>query len=73
MGKAEIQSWISASSSEPEAVKMFAWNKDHVLEDWQMAIMYAQDTLLTSRTKRRIQFLREELLPIASIAGEFDS
>ncbi|EGO00628.1 hypothetical protein SERLA73DRAFT_71629 [Serpula lacrymans var. lacrymans S7.3] len=41
------------------------WRRDRVLDEWPKAMEIAQSRLLTSSTRTRIQFLQEELLPLA--------
>jgi hypothetical protein len=69
MSTVDIQSWIATISDGGDTLQSFAWNKDNVLKEWPMAMIYAQMTLLTSATKRRIQFLSQELLFIATHSG----
>jgi hypothetical protein len=70
MGQPDIESWIATTSDEPEHLEPFTWNRENILKEWPMAMTYAQMILLTGKTRRRIQFLRDELFPIASHAGE---
>ncbi|TCD64479.1 translational activator of GCN4 [Steccherinum ochraceum] len=71
MGKPEIESWIASTSSaltDPDGAEKSAipeWRRDDVLSDWPRAVEVAQKRLLTSSTKNRRQFLREELHFIA--------
>jgi hypothetical protein len=70
--ESEIQSWIStavASNENDDTPDAFAWRTDNVLKDWPQAMTYAQGRLLTSKTRPRIQFLQEELLPLTKYAG----
>lgn len=71
MSKSEIQSWLNDTSSPTTATgeDEVVWQRDRVLNDWEKSLEYAQDTLLRSQTKLRIQFLREELLSLAKHAG----
>ncbi|KAH8103551.1 armadillo-type protein [Cristinia sonorae] len=71
MGKAEIESWVASTSSATsdldgsEKSAIPEWRRDDVLSDWPRAVELAQKRLLTSSTKHRNQFLREELLFVA--------
>ena len=76
MGKTEIESWVASTSSalsdldSAEKSAIPEWRRDDVLSDWPRAVELAQKQLLTSSTKRRVQFLREELLFIAKHVGK---
>ena len=76
MGKTEIESWVASASSAlsdldgAEKSAIPEWRRDDVLSDWPRAVELAQKQLLTSSTKRRVQFLREELLFIAKHVGK---
>jgi len=73
MGDSEIQSWISsarASDENADSCDVFAWRTESIFRDWPLAMTYAQKRLLTSKTKPRIQFLREELLSLAKHGGK---
>lgn len=48
----------------------FVWQRDNVLNDWARAIEYAHGRLITSKTKVRIEFLREEVMSLAKHGGE---
>ncbi|THH11230.1 hypothetical protein EW146_g8121, partial [Bondarzewia mesenterica] len=68
----DIEQWIgSAATSAAISGEMedgedgFIWHRERVLEDWPTSLMYAHNKLLTSRTSTRLQFLHEELLPLA--------
>ncbi|CAL1711997.1 unnamed protein product [Somion occarium] len=71
MGRAEIESWIASTSSVSEEYDDSAksgpleWRRELVLTDWDQALQLAQNRLLASSTKARIQFLKEELLFLA--------
>ncbi|KAG1734519.1 armadillo-type protein [Suillus lakei] len=45
------------------------WTRDLIQEDWQKAMQIAQEKLLTSSTRIRLQFLQEELLWLATNGG----
>lgn len=76
MGKTEIESWVASTSSAlsdfdgTEKSAIPEWRRDDVLSDWSRAVELAQKTLLTSSTKKRVHFLREELLFVAKHIGE---
>lgn len=73
MSKSEIQSWIASTSTSDENGDMtdtLFWRRDRVLNEWPQALEYAQSRLMTSKTKIRIQFLRDELLSLAKHGGE---
>ncbi|KAJ3552008.1 hypothetical protein NM688_g4384 [Phlebia brevispora] len=69
MAKSEIDSWIASTSSisddHDNESSSPEWRRDMVLANWNDAIRIAQNRLYTSSTKSRIQFLQEELLPLA--------
>lgn len=75
MGKSEIESWI-ASTSTSDDFDTFPkptspeWRRDQVFTDWPRALQIALKRLLSSSTKLRTQFLREELLILAKHGGE---
>lgn len=78
MGKPDIESWIASTSTSPSTVdnensdgSAFGWRRELVLSDWQAAMSAARRRLLTSSTKIRIQFLKEELLYIAQHCGVY--
>lgn len=77
MGMPEIESWIASTSSVSGDLDDFRdgsarpeWRRARVLSDWDTALEIAQRQLLTSSTKVRIQFLREELLVLAQHGGK---
>lgn len=74
MGTSEIESWIASTSftddNDAHAGVYPEWRRELVLKDWPAALQAAQKRLLTSSTKMRQQFLRDELLYIAKFAGE---
>lgn len=74
MAKSEIESWIASTSTsddgEPSAGGTTEWRRESILNDWPTALLAAQKRLLTSSTKIRQQFLREELLFVAKHAGK---
>ncbi|EIN06629.1 ARM repeat-containing protein [Punctularia strigosozonata HHB-11173 SS5] len=43
----------------------YHWSRERVLGDWPRAMQYGLVTLRASSTKARLQFLREDLLPLA--------
>ncbi|KAH9915889.1 armadillo-type protein [Fomitopsis serialis] len=72
MGKSDIQSWLASTSDAPgdsdpngDANNGMQWRRDYVVTDWAKALEVARSRLLTSSTKARTQFLREELLMMA--------
>ncbi|KAI0827665.1 ARM repeat-containing protein [Trametes gibbosa] len=71
MGRSEIESWISATSTsygDDEDVPSTGpeWRRENIMKAWSGAMLAAQTQLSTSSTKARIQFLREELLVLAN-------
>ncbi|KZS99616.1 uncharacterized protein LAESUDRAFT_667776 [Laetiporus sulphureus 93-53] len=71
MGKSEIESWTASTSSAVDdtnsvnngtASTQLEWRREDVLADWSRALEAARCRLLTSSTKSRVQFLREELM-----------
>lgn len=74
MGKKDISSW--ASATEPldngDDGESRIWQKGQAFtpEEWSRAAELARGKLLTSRTGVRIQFLKEELLPLAKNGGK---
>ena len=76
MGKAEVEAWIASTSSgsgeydESLRPGLPEWHREAVLKDWAQALQVAQKRLLTSSTKSRVQFLKEELLFLAKHAGK---
>lgn len=72
MSKSEIQSWLSSASSSDEngePPSVLSWQRDRVLNEWPQALEFAQNRLLASKTKVRVQFLQEELLSLAKHGG----
>ena len=74
MGKSEIESWIASTSYADDsevngAPGLPEWRRESILSDWPSALQAAQKRLLTSSTKVRQQFLKEELLFIAKHGG----
>ncbi|KAI0077211.1 ARM repeat-containing protein [Panus rudis PR-1116 ss-1] len=71
MGKAEIEAWIASTADGTDEFDdtpqsgLPEWRRELVLSDWNNALEVAQKRLLTSSTKARIQFLKEELLFLA--------
>lgn len=70
MSKSEIQSWVSSSGDQDEDEDQEVWQRDRVLSDWPRSIEYAQKVLLGHKTKRRVEFLKNEILSLAKHAGE---
>lgn len=77
MGKTEIENWIASTANgsdeydDPTRPGLPEWHRETVLTDWTQALQVAQKRLLTSSTKSRIQFLKEEILFLAKHAGEY--
>lgn len=46
-----------------------SWHKDEVAADWSDAIKTARKRLMVSSTRARIDFLTDELLPLAKNPG----
>jgi hypothetical protein len=46
-----------------------SWHKDEVVADWSEAIKTARKRLMVSSTRSRIDFLTDELLPLAKDPG----
>lgn len=46
------------------------WYKDEVSEDWTGALETAKARLMTSSTRTRLEFLRDELLPLSKHGGK---
>ncbi|KAH9944598.1 armadillo-type protein [Amylocystis lapponica] len=68
MGKPEIESWIASTSTDENLAEGSGgpeWRRELVLNDWPRALEVARSRLLTSSTKIRIQFLRDELFVLA--------
>ncbi|KAI0343486.1 ARM repeat-containing protein [Trametopsis cervina] len=69
MGQSEIQSWIASTSysddNDSSSSGLPEWRRESILSDWPSALQVARKRLLTSSTKIRQQFLKEELLFIA--------
>lgn len=78
MGKSDIQSWLASTSTAAgdedhtngDASNGGQWKREYVVTDWSKALEVARSRLLTSSTKLRTQFLREELLVLAKHGGE---
>ncbi|CCM02945.1 uncharacterized protein FIBRA_05060 [Fibroporia radiculosa] len=76
MGKSEIQSWIASTSTAADddteygesSPSRLEWRRSDVLADWSRALEVARSRLLTSSTKKRLEFLSEELLVLAKHA-----
>jgi hypothetical protein len=78
MSNSDISSWVTSSSSlgpDEDSDHQNEWQKDRVLSHWPAAMEFAQRVLLKDRTKVRIAFLRNDILPLAKHAGDdvFDS
>ena len=77
MGKSDIQSWLASTSNTTgdedttngDARNDGQWRREYVLTDWSKALEVARSQLLTSSTKLRTQFLKEELLVLAKHGG----
>lgn len=73
MSDLAIESWISstavAGAEDDEEAGGPSWSRDLVPRDWSQALNYARSVLLVSKTKARIQFLRDELLSLAKHGG----
>ncbi|KAF7798833.1 hypothetical protein EIP86_010059 [Pleurotus ostreatoroseus] len=73
MPKSGIESWVASTSSVSDdrdnELNPSGWRRELVLSDWDQAMKIAQRKLYTSSTKSRIQFLQEELLPLAKSDG----
>ena len=73
MSNSDISSWVTSSSSlgpDEDSDHQNEWQKDRVLGHWPAAMEFAQRVLLKDRTKIRIAFLRNDILPLAKHAGE---
>lgn len=80
MGTPEIENWVVSSAAGPYnsdadvdddgEVKRSEFSLDRVRKDWSNFLDHAQKRLLSSRTKERTAFLKEELLPLTKSAGE---
>lgn len=77
MGKSDIQSWLASTSNTTgdedttngDASNDGQWRREYVLTNWSKALEVARSQLLTSSTKIRTQFLKEELLVLAKHGG----
>lgn len=72
MSKTDIQTWAQESrllaDDNAETGEAFQW--DAIETNWDDGfIPYAQKMLLTGSTKRRSEFLKERMVPLASRAG----
>ena len=72
-----VHSWVSQSAisfddtfNHPAANGTFAWTPDNVAENWPEALSRAGKVLMTGRTKVRVSFMTEQLVPLAKHAGE---
>ncbi|KAL5483042.1 GCN1 [Sanghuangporus weigelae] len=73
MSAPDIENWIASSTTsqlddddrEAEAAGD-TYTLDRARKDWSGFLQYAQSRLLSSRTKERVAFLTEQLLPITS-------
>jgi hypothetical protein len=72
-----IHSWVSQSDitfddtfNHPAADGTFTWTPDSVAENWPEALSCAAKVLMTGRTKVRVSFMTEQLVPLAKHAGE---
>ena len=78
MGKSDIQSWLASTSNTTgyedstngDANIGGQWRRDYILTDWSKALEVARSRLLTSSTRVRTQFLKEELLVLAKHGGK---
>jgi hypothetical protein len=75
MAKPEISSWLISASSVADNGdndhRSFLWHRDGVLDKWPQALEHAQSTLVTGKTRLRINFLQHELLPLVKRGGAF--
>jgi hypothetical protein len=81
--KRDIASWISSASastadvddmdSDGLSAADFVWQRERVADDWTEALGYAYGMLLSSKTSSRVQFLQEELVPLAQHEGACSS
>lgn len=74
MGKSEIASWVASTSYADDGESggtsgLPEWRRESIISDWPAALQGAQKRLLTSSTKVRKQFLKEELFFIAKHGG----
>lgn len=71
MSKSEIQSWVSSAGGGDDGDQdEQVWQRDRVLNNWPRSIEYAQKVLLGQKTRRRVEFLKNEILSLAKHAGE---
>ncbi|THH23082.1 hypothetical protein EUX98_g8100 [Antrodiella citrinella] len=61
----DLRELLQKLGGNPEKSAIPEWRRDDVLSDWPRVVELAQKKLLTSSTKLRVQFLKEELFFIA--------
>ena len=68
MGKKDIESWAAQTTTMEEdyeeSSQMLSWQQ--ALGSWPEFITHARKTLLSSKTKSRILFIEDELIPLWS-------
>lgn len=72
----DIEAWVQSSASGyTDAMDSGdigagpTWHTDEVSKDWTGALKIASSRLMTSSTRTRLDFLRDELLPLAKRSG----
>ncbi|KAF9232420.1 hypothetical protein BU15DRAFT_67476 [Melanogaster broomeanus] len=73
LSNSDIQSWLASSIphadlDEQALPEEQPWRRDHVFQHWQNSMQIARTRLLSSSTKVRFQFLRQDLLWLANEA-----
>jgi len=71
MGKKDIESWAAQTTTMEEdyeeSSQMLSWQQ--ALSSWPEFIAHARKTLLSSKTKSRILFIEDELIPLVKSTG----
>jgi Zn-dependent M28 family amino/carboxypeptidase len=73
MANSDIANWaLSASAIDDDNYIQPGdfWKKDHILSNWDEALVYAQGQISTSSTKIRRDFLQHQLLPLVKQQGK---
>jgi len=76
MSKAEIQSWIIAAETpddEEEAGPYFDWTQLNEESKWPTFMDYATGQILTSSTRKRIDFIENRVIPLVLRGGAYSS
>ena len=69
MGGSDIQAWIASTEVDDDSAEAGLTHWQDAQKNWNRFFELSKAILLSSKTKSRIQFLAEELLPLCKNAG----